>query len=127
VFGPVSQWMAAQTAALLTVIIDLPILTLTHGCDHRLSSIVVTLCMNAPTVSGLYACGHSHSASQYQTGCCNMKNGYVLFVVFAVVCTGRNMWTPLVDRHIHSGNTTHIGIFQCAALRVHRPCCAVRQ
>jgi hypothetical protein len=99
VFGPVSQWIAPQTAALLTIIIDLLILTLTRGCDALYER------TNCQWTSGVQP--HSHSVSRYQTGCSNMKNRYILVVVFAVVCTGRNMWLSLVDRHIHSGNTTH--------------------
>ena len=58
------------------------------------------------------------SALRYQTCCCNMKGRYFLVVLCAIVCTGRNMWLSLVDRYFHNGNATHIGIFQCAKLRV---------
>jgi hypothetical protein len=39
-----------------------------------------------------------------------MKYNYILVVVFAVVCTGRNMWPSPVDIYVHGGNTTNIDI-----------------
>jgi hypothetical protein len=82
---------------------------------------VVTDALFERTVAiGVHADGHMVAVHclPYQNCCSNMKDCYFLVVVSAVVCTGRNMWPSLVDRHVHSGNTVHIGIFQCAALRV---------